>query len=83
MNELNRNLKPMRQLNQLMDKFIANAVGALRTKREGGATAVEYALIVALVAIIIIIAVSFLGNSLSSIFSRVASTISIQATRTA
>lgn len=72
----------VQRISSLMNRIAANAVGALRTKREGGATAVEYALIVALIAIIIIIAVSFLGTSLSQIFSRVASTVQAQATRT-
>ena len=44
--------------------------GALRNDR--GATAVEYGLMVALIAIVIIVAVSLLGSNLSSLFNDVA-----------
>jgi len=44
-------------------------------KDEEGATAVEYGLMVALIAIVIIIAVTFLGRSLNNIFSDVGSAI--------
>lgn len=42
---------------------------------EEGATAVEYALMVALIAVVIIIAVTFLGTSVSQVFSDVASAV--------
>ena len=42
---------------------------------EEGATAVEYGLMVALIAIVIILAVSMLGTSLSSKFDQVAESI--------
>jgi pilus assembly protein Flp/PilA len=38
-------------------------------QRQDGATAVEYALMVALIAIVIVAAVAFLGNSASSQFN--------------
>lgn len=41
-----------------------------------GATAVEYGLIVALIAIVIILAVTFLGGSLRDTFNEVASSVS-------
>ena len=44
-------------------------------KREKGATMVEYALMAALVAVVCIAGVTFLGQSISAQFSRVASTI--------
>lgn len=44
-------------------------VAALRTDR--GATAVEYGLMVALIAIVIILAVTFLGRQVSSLFQGV------------
>jgi pilus assembly protein Flp/PilA len=44
-------------------------------KDEEGATAVEYGLMVALIAIVIIVAVTFLGSSLNNIFSDVGSAI--------
>ena len=40
--------------------------------REQGATAVEYGLMVALIAVVIIVAVTLLGTNLSSLFNTVA-----------
>ena len=48
-------------------------VTGLRDDR--GATAVEYGLMVALIAIVIIGAVTLLGTNLSSLFQRVATTV--------
>jgi pilus assembly protein Flp/PilA len=42
-----------------------------RAQEEGGATAVEYALMVALIAVVIIVAVTALGNSASDKFDEV------------
>jgi pilus assembly protein Flp/PilA len=42
---------------------------------ERGAAAVEYGLMVALIAIVIIAAVSALGNSLSTLFNNIATSI--------
>ena len=44
-------------------------------KDEEGATAVEYGLMVALIAIVIIVAVTLLGGSLNRIFTEVGSAI--------
>jgi pilus assembly protein Flp/PilA len=44
-------------------------------KEEEGATAVEYGLMVALIAVVIIAAVTFLGNALENTFSNVGSSI--------
>jgi pilus assembly protein Flp/PilA len=44
-------------------------------KTERGASAVEYGLLVALIAIIIIVAVSLLGSNLSGIFNKTANSI--------
>ena len=44
--------------------------------RDRGATAVEYGLIVALIAVIIIVAVTLLGGNLSKIFNKTATAIS-------
>ena len=44
-------------------------------KNDQGATAVEYALIIALIAVVIIAAVTLLGTNLSGIFNRVATTV--------
>lgn len=46
-----------------------------RLNREHGATAVEYGLMVALIAVVIIAAVSLLGNNLSTTFNNVASQV--------
>lgn len=44
-------------------------------KDEEGVTAIEYALIAALIAIVIIVAVTLAGTRLSIVFSRVASAL--------
>lgn len=57
-----------------MLKFVAK----LQTRfanREEGATAVEYGLMVALIAIVIIAAVVLLGNNLSGLFNKAATSI--------
>jgi pilus assembly protein Flp/PilA len=48
-------------------------VAALRSDR--GATAVEYGLMVALIAIVIIVAVTLLGTNLSTMFHDVATSV--------
>jgi pilus assembly protein Flp/PilA len=48
---------------------------AARTNSERGASAVEYGLLVALIAIIIIVAVTLLGNNLKGIFNKTATSI--------
>ena len=48
---------------------------AARLRREGGATAVEYALMVALIAVVIIVAVAALGGKLSTTFQEVANAV--------
>ena len=55
-----------------MIKF-QNKFAQLRDER--GATAVEYGLMVALIAIVIIVAVTLLGGNLSAIFNRTASAV--------
>jgi pilus assembly protein Flp/PilA len=47
-----------------------------RAAEEGGATAVEYALMVALIAVVIIAAVAFIGRSASSQFHSVGNCVS-------
>ncbi len=46
-------------------------------KDEEGATAVEYGLMVALIAIVIIAAVTLVGTNLDAIFDRIAAALSI------
>lgn len=47
-----------------------------RASDEGGATAVEYALMVALIAVVIIAAVTFIGTSAESKFNEVGTAVS-------
>jgi pilus assembly protein Flp/PilA len=47
----------------------------LRSREEGGATAVEYALMVALIAAVIIVAVQALGNNASDKFNEVGTAV--------
>jgi len=47
-----------------------------RAAEEGGATAVEYALMVALIAVVIIAAVTFIGTSSSEKFDQVGNAVS-------
>ena len=44
-----------------------------RAAEDGGATAVEYALMIALIAVVIIVAVAFIGKAASNQFSSVGS----------
>lgn len=53
-----------------MSKFVARFI-----KDESGATAIEYGLIAALIAVVIIGAVTTLGSNLSAKFTTIASTI--------
>ena len=57
-----------------MTKFVAKFQARLAT-REQGATAVEYGLMVALIAIVIIAAVTLLGGNLNNLFNKVASSV--------
>ena len=55
-----------------MSKFIAKFQTRMA---ERGATAVEYGLMVALIAIVIIVAVAFLGTNLSGLFHNVGTSV--------
>jgi pilus assembly protein Flp/PilA len=57
-----------------MSKYIAKFQARLATA-ERGATAVEYGLMVALIAIVIIVAVALLGGNLSGLFNKVAGSV--------
>jgi len=46
-----------------------------RAAEEGGATAVEYALMIALIAVVIIVAVAFIGKAASNQFSSVGNAV--------
>ncbi len=56
-------------------EFLANWLRARFTDSERGASLVEYALLVALIAVVCIAAVTILGSNASSKFSRVGSSI--------
>lgn len=61
---------------QFMTLMFVNDMKAAQAKRdERGATAVEYGLMVALIAIVIITAVSLLGKNLSALFTDIAGKI--------
>lgn len=55
-----------------MKNLPAKIVGSVVATKERGATAVEYGIMVALIAAVIITVVSTLGGNLSSLFSTVA-----------
>ena len=59
----------------MLDRLAAKLV-ALRTNREDGVTAIEYGLIAALIAIVIIIAVTLVGDQLEITFTSVGNTLS-------
>jgi pilus assembly protein Flp/PilA len=61
---------------QLLSVFVAiqNRIAAVRDQ-ERGATAVEYGLMVALIAVVIIVAVRALGDNLRALFENVANEI--------
>jgi pilus assembly protein Flp/PilA len=56
----------------MIREFISNLLAQLRREDEDGQTLVEYGLLLALIAIIVIVALLFLGPIISNIFSNVA-----------
>jgi pilus assembly protein Flp/PilA len=64
-------------MNQLILRVFAEISSALLKPRDDdrGATAVEYGLMVALIAIVIIGAVTLLGGNLSGLFNKVATSV--------
>jgi pilus assembly protein Flp/PilA len=61
-------------MNELVQYLRCRLTAQARTDR--GASAVEYGLLVALIAIAIIVAVTLLGGNLSAIFDKTANSIS-------
>ena len=59
----------------MLSHLVKLQVKAAALRDERGATAVEYGLMVALIAIVIIVAVSLLGSNLSSLFKKVATSV--------
>lgn len=58
-----------------MKNLPAKILGTIVAKKERGATAVEYGIMVALIAAVIITVVSTLGGNLTALFGRVGSSI--------
>lgn len=56
-------------------EFLATYLRSFAGRSERGASLVEYALLVALIAVVCIVAVTFLGKSASSKFDNVGSSI--------
>ena len=69
----NRTHQPDTQGNHMLEKFITLML--IGRDDEEGATAVEYGLMVALIAIVIIGAVTLLGGNLEALFSSIAGSI--------
>jgi pilus assembly protein Flp/PilA len=65
----------MRDLQFRMSAAIQGWAAALKSRTEG-ATAAEYALLVALIAVAIIVAVRFLGESITGVFDKTGKTLS-------
>jgi pilus assembly protein Flp/PilA len=59
----------------MMLQFISTLLAQLRRKDEEGQTLVEYGLLLALIAIIVIVALIFLGPIVSQIFQNVGSNL--------
>jgi pilus assembly protein Flp/PilA len=58
-----------------MKNLPAKIIGSVVATKERGATAVEYGIMVALIAAVIITVVTLLGNNLSTMFANVAGQI--------
>ncbi len=58
-----------------MMEFFATLQALVADRDEKGATAVEYGLMVSLIAVVIIAAVTLLGQNLTNIFNQVAAAI--------
>ena len=56
----------------MIKHFISNLLAGFQSEDEEGQTLVEYGLLLALIAIIVIVALIFLGPIISSLFSNVA-----------
>jgi pilus assembly protein Flp/PilA len=63
-----------------LSSHLTSSLTALRERADRGATAVEYGLMVALIAVVIIGAVVLLGGKLSGLFGDVASKVGTSAT---
>jgi pilus assembly protein Flp/PilA len=55
--------------------LLAKLIGGTALRDEGGQTYVEYALLIAFIAVVALVAVQLLGHSISSLFSSVGSSL--------
>ena len=60
----------------MVKNFISNLLARFQSNDEEGQTLVEYGLLLALIAIIVIVALIFLGPIISQLFSNVAANLS-------
>ena len=60
---------------EMLSRLVKFQVKVVALRGDRGATAVEYGLMVALIAIVIIAAVSLLGGNLSKLFNTVATSV--------
>jgi pilus assembly protein Flp/PilA len=67
-------LSPMKGTDML-SRLVKFQVKVATLRSDRGATAVEYGLMVALIAIVIIVAVTLLGKNLSGLFNQVATSV--------
>jgi len=59
----------------MVKHFISNLLARIRSEDEEGQTLVEYGLLLALIAIIVIVALLFLGPIISELFQNVGTTL--------
>jgi pilus assembly protein Flp/PilA len=59
----------------MLQSFISNLLARIRREDEEGQTLVEYGLLLALIAIIVIVALLFLGPIISELFQNVGTTL--------
>lgn len=63
--------------------YVLNLITTIHSRVEGakdrGATATEYALLVALIAIVLIVGVGFFGTELNNMFSKLGSKVAVWA----
>jgi len=68
-------LIPPTELEPIMTRFLKYMAASRIIKSESGVTAIEYGLIAALIAVVIIAAVTLIGTNLSTVFHTVATSV--------
>jgi pilus assembly protein Flp/PilA len=74
LNGFNAHMAPEGSMNRVLDFFLRLTYD-LKHRDETGATAVEYGLLVGLIAVVIIVAVAALGTKLTGLFDTVTSAL--------